>query len=389
MRILEGDRRRADLHAATVDVGAPVGAADQHRQRPLQYAGIAPVRLHRGQRRAAGSAVADRRRQQPRMVDFHRRAAGVGDDHRGAGEAGDLVELPGERHRQADAAVGGGIAGQPAGMQGDAVPGQALHVGHGGVVVQVGAVLDLLLQDGEHAGRGFLALLAGADRGDADGDAVAVDEDALLAEAYHQRDRALGGDFRVPEELPGLQRSHGMGQIAQGRRFVRRGNDQAGGQSECQCGQQSLHRHLPAVPGCQGSLTAKGVAANRGLQERAMPAKGTGRVASWRQNGGREKPRPPYARGQSCRSGPCPRNSGAGDVARMARPNVAVDNAGALCTLRKATEPAEAAVSRERRSPRQSGTGIARVRGRGPGAGCPCSPGAGASPCSGSGRTCA
>ncbi|MNE57037.1 hypothetical protein D3C80_1519830 [compost metagenome] len=129
-------------------------------------------------------------------------------------------------------------------MQGDAVPGQALHVGHRCVVVEVGAVLDLLLQDGEYPGWGVLALLAGADRGDADGDAVAIDEHALLGEADHQGDRALRGDFRIPQVLPGLERLDGLAQVAEGRGLVRRGNGQAGSQSEGQSGQQSLHRHL-------------------------------------------------------------------------------------------------------------------------------------------------
>lgn len=100
--------------------------------------------------------------------------------------------------------MGGGIAGQVAGVQGDAVPGKALHVGHGRAVVEVGLVVDALLQDREHSGRGLPALLAGAEGADPDGDTVAVDVGLLFGKADHDGHRSLRGNLRVPEVLAGL-----------------------------------------------------------------------------------------------------------------------------------------------------------------------------------------
>ncbi len=62
---------------------------------------------------------------------------------------------------QANAAVRGGITGQCAPMQGDAAPGEALHIGHGRIVVDRRIMFDLALQYGEDAGRGAVSGLAG------------------------------------------------------------------------------------------------------------------------------------------------------------------------------------------------------------------------------------
>ena len=182
------------------------------------------------------------------MVDFLRRAAGVGNDYRGGAESGDAVELLGERHGQADAAVGGGIAGQVAGVQGDAVPGKALHVGHGRAVVEVGLVVDALLQDREHSGRGLPALLAGAEGADPDGDTVAVDVGLLFGKADHDGHRSLRGNLRVPEVLAGLHALQPRLDVGRRQRRVRwaggRRVEAADGEGQQQYGKGSFHRRF-------------------------------------------------------------------------------------------------------------------------------------------------
>ena len=85
----------------------------------------------------------------------------TGDDmNRGAG-GGVLVEFADHAHRQADAAVRGGIAGELAGMQANAIVGQAHEIGHGRVVIFAGAMIDMLLGDFESADRGFVSLPSG------------------------------------------------------------------------------------------------------------------------------------------------------------------------------------------------------------------------------------
>src|SRR6516164_11620822 len=59
-----------------------------------------------------------------------------------------LREVVGHPH----AAVRGGIPGQWAAMQRDAVPGDALHVWHPGIVIEGRAVVLVLLDDREDAG---------------------------------------------------------------------------------------------------------------------------------------------------------------------------------------------------------------------------------------------
>ncbi len=91
--------------------------------------------------------------------------------------------------RHADAAVRGGIAGQRARVQRDPGPGDALHVRHGGIVVEVGVVLHLLLQDAVDAGR---RLVAGPARGNwrpHDPAVGVVEGDALAAERHHRQHR--------------------------------------------------------------------------------------------------------------------------------------------------------------------------------------------------------
>ena len=62
------------------------------------------------------------------------------------------------------AAVRGRIAGQRPAVQRDTVPGDALHVRHPGIVIHVRAVVLVLLDEGEDAGRRLASLDAGRHR---------------------------------------------------------------------------------------------------------------------------------------------------------------------------------------------------------------------------------
>ena len=180
--------------------------ADQDADLPGRGRAVIPPGLRR---RAAlglrqGLATCVDRRQHRRIGQSHRRALGIGHDH-GIAALGFAEQLLREGLRQAHAAMRGRMPGQAAAMQGDAVPGQPLHVRHRRAVVEVGLVVLVLLQDGEHTGWCFVPGLARADRGQADGDAVAVHIGALLIEADHQHDRAGRRDFRMPQVFARLQ----------------------------------------------------------------------------------------------------------------------------------------------------------------------------------------
>ena len=186
---------RLPLSAARrLHLGGPGGG---DRLQGLQVAGRARHDLAlRGRRRDPG-ALRRRQRQLPR----HRLRPEQGRVRDVAG--GDVVahdqhpqaelrraEQPlGEGHGQPYAAVRGRMAGEIAGVQRDAGPGDALHERHLAVLVEVGAVILLLLHDGEDAGRRLVADRAGGDRRLHDLALGVVDRDALVAERDdgHQR----------------------------------------------------------------------------------------------------------------------------------------------------------------------------------------------------------
>ncbi|KAG1252116.1 hypothetical protein G6F68_011938 [Rhizopus microsporus] len=142
-------RRLADHHAIAQYVQALVVQADQDadlagRGRAVVPPGLCgtaalgfrqrlPARIHRCQHRGIGQR--------------HRRALGIG-HHHGIAALGFAEQLLREGLRQAHAAVRSRVARQAAAMQGDAIPGQPLHVGHRRAVVEVGPVVLVLLQDG-------------------------------------------------------------------------------------------------------------------------------------------------------------------------------------------------------------------------------------------------
>lgn len=119
--------------------------------------------------------------------------------------------LQGKFVRQADAAVRRRVAGQVAAVERDAAPGEPLHVGHRGIVIEARIMLDVALQDGEHAGRRPVAGTAGRDGRNADRHAIAVYHGALGGEAHDEQGGAFGRHVGRPEKLARLKpfrRSH-------------------------------------------------------------------------------------------------------------------------------------------------------------------------------------
>ena len=107
-------------------------------------AGAAPGQRHDGHDRLAGATAVDR----------------GGNDHAHA-HLGDVEETTGKFERQADAAVRSRMPRQHPAVERDARPGEALHVGHERVVVEVRIVLRLFFEDAKDAGGRFAAFLAG------------------------------------------------------------------------------------------------------------------------------------------------------------------------------------------------------------------------------------
>ena len=95
-----------------------------------------------------------------------------------------------------------GIARQSARMQRDAVPRQTLLIGHRRIVIFVRAVVRVLLQDCEHAGRRLVTGLAGGDRRDADPNAIAIDRLQLAGKVDINQHLSGGRDPRCPDPLP-------------------------------------------------------------------------------------------------------------------------------------------------------------------------------------------
>ena len=92
----------------------------------------------------------------------------------------------------ADAAVRGRIAGQRPAMQRDARPGDALHVRHPGIVVEVGVVVLILLHDAEDSGRRLASLDAGRNRRAQDPAVGVVDRHLLALDRHDRHDRIAG-----------------------------------------------------------------------------------------------------------------------------------------------------------------------------------------------------
>ena len=98
--------------------------------------------------------------------------------------------------RHADTAMRGGVAGQRSAMQRNAVPGDALHVRHLGIVIEGGAVLLFLLDDGKDAGRRLPARGSGRDRRADDPAVGVVEHDVLGLDRHDRHDRLTGLAWR-------------------------------------------------------------------------------------------------------------------------------------------------------------------------------------------------
>ena len=95
----------------------------------------------------------------------------------------------------------GGVAWQSALVHGDAGPGEALHVGHGRVVIEVGTVDALFADDAEDAVRCWVIGHAGRDWRDFVKAAFVIYGDALLVRRDHEKQWA-GGRGGLPGLLP-------------------------------------------------------------------------------------------------------------------------------------------------------------------------------------------
>ncbi len=128
------------------------------------------------------------RREERGVRKLHRRRVDGRDDHPHPDPC--LVE---QLFRKAvghpDAAVGGGIAGQRAAMQRDAIPRDALHIRHPGIVIHARVVVLVLLDDGKDAGRRLAAFDAGRHRGAHDPAVGVVEGDLLRLDRHDRHDR--------------------------------------------------------------------------------------------------------------------------------------------------------------------------------------------------------
>ena len=134
----------------------------------------------------------------------------------------------------------GRIAGQRPAMQRDAVPGDALHVRHPGIVIEARVVVLVLLDDGEDAGRRLASRGAGRHRRAQDPAVGVVESDLLGLDRHDRHDR-----------LACIARRRRLGGW-RGARLSRRG---VGGQRR-QCGHRR-ERHnggMPPTPHRHGGL---------------------------------------------------------------------------------------------------------------------------------------
>ena len=205
--------------ASSAVLGRGFRLGEPWRRRSTARSGLAPECRHLpAARRAASigdpwrrsalaadaSATSDRDRtrlEERRMGDVDRAHVVAHHDHAHA-HLGQVEELLGEPVRQADAAVRCRLARQHAGVQRDAGPGDALHEGHRGIVVEIGVVLPVLLDDAVDAGRRLVAGLAGRDRRPQDLALGVVDGDPLVVERDDGQQRHAGRAGGLSEVVP-------------------------------------------------------------------------------------------------------------------------------------------------------------------------------------------
>ena len=119
-----------------------------------------------------------------------------------------------------DAAMRRRISRQGAAVERDARPGDALHVGHEGIVIEVRVVLRFFLDDAEDPGGRLASLLAARHRRPEDPTVGVVDGDPLVLKRNDGHDRRAGG-----ARLDGLDRT--FAPATSGARLIS-GRDQRG-----------------------------------------------------------------------------------------------------------------------------------------------------------------
>jgi hypothetical protein len=126
-----------------------------------------------------------------------------GDDHRRT-DLRDRIKVVGKGLQEMNAAMRRRVARQAANMERDALPRQPLHVRHRLAILDRGMGLGLL-QDRKHPGWRAVTRFARRAGGDADQDAVAVNEHELLRHRDDDGHGPLGRPLGVPIELPRLK----------------------------------------------------------------------------------------------------------------------------------------------------------------------------------------
>ncbi len=135
------------------------------------------------------------------MGDLDGRHIGWRHDHPHA-HPGRVEQAFGEIEGHPDAAMGRRIPWQDAAVERDARPGDALHVRHEGIVIQVRVMLLYFLDDAEYPGWRLASLLAARHRRPQDPPLGVVHGDPLVAERNDGHDRIAGA-----ARLDGLDRA--------------------------------------------------------------------------------------------------------------------------------------------------------------------------------------
>src|SRR6476660_7503684 len=99
------------------------------------------------------------------------------------------------------------IAGEVPCMERDAAGSKPLHVWHRSIVVGLGTMVPVLLQDREHARGGFMAGLAARYRRRAHWNAIAEQDETLRLQIHDDERRTVASKFGCPDILAGLQGS--------------------------------------------------------------------------------------------------------------------------------------------------------------------------------------
>ena len=189
--------------------------------------------------------------------------------------------------RQPHAAVRSRMAGQRSAVQRDAVPGDALHVRHPGIVIHVRAVVFSLLNDRKDSGRRLVVGRAGRDRRAQD-PAVGIVEGDLLAFDRHDRHDGLAALARrhlLPRRLTALlPRRRIGGQQYQRRRRSKHGPGGAIPAPPGSGGRAVVWHSLPRLKALPGPASNKARSRSIGLPfhipRRTLPETVTDRLDS-------------------------------------------------------------------------------------------------------------